>query len=207
MNKPKQSRIRFILFSCHLIICIFFVSGCSALSLIPLTLQEIKLYVVGQRESFSYPLDRVMKAAIYSLQLSGFTIVRVEHFNQKGLINASWKNATVELLMVLPVTPNLTKVTSKIQKDAGFREYSSEEEVFESMRKSLEDERGFDWSQLTRGMSPVHFSPNNDSVVIGYLGPGEETEIMKQHGKWFEIEMMDDHSGFIGLNYLKVKQE
>ncbi len=206
MNKPKQLKIRFILFSCYLIIFVFIVSGCSALSLIPLTLQEIKLYVVGQRESFSYPLDRVMAAAIYSLQLSGFTICRVEHFSQKGLVNASWKNATVELLMV-PVTPSLTKVTSKIQKDAGFREYSSEEEVFESMRKSLEEDRVFGWSQLTRGMSPVHFSPNNDSVVIGYLGPGEETEIMKQQGQWFEIEMMDDHSGFIALKYLKVKQE
>jgi hypothetical protein len=206
VNKPKQSRIRFILFFCHLIICVFFVFGCSALSLIPLTLQEIKLYVFGQQESFSYPIDKVMASAIYSLKLSGFTVFRVEHFNGKGLINASWKNATVELLME-PVTPKLTKVINKIQMDAGFREYSSEEEVFESMRKTLEEERVFDWSQLTRGMSPVHFSPNDDSVVIGYLGPGEETEIMKQQGKWFEIEMMDDHSGFVGLNYLKVKQE
>ena len=97
-----------------LIASIGILNGCAALSVIPVTLKEVKNYIVGQQKSFAYPLDKVMGTSANKLREMDFVILRVESFNEKGFIHAKWHDVDAELYLET-VTPKLTKVKNKIR--------------------------------------------------------------------------------------------
>ena len=109
-----------------LVVLSLLLSGCAVLTAVPVTIKEVKDYVMGRDQSFSYPIDQVLKSTIYNLRQMGFTISRIESFNQKGLIQADWKKTSVKLSMET-ITPKLTKVIVKVKSDNSSREYSSED--------------------------------------------------------------------------------
>jgi len=181
-------------------------SGCSALTAVPLTLNEVKAYVVGQQESFFYPLNQVLVATVYGLRKSGFTRLRVEHFNQKCSIYAKWAETSVKLTLET-VTPKLTKVSSKIHGGRGFRDYSCESALFDEVREILQTEQPLNWKKLTMGMVTVHVSPDENSPVIAYLGSGSEAELIEEQGHWGKVALIDSAAGFVALKYLNPAPE
>jgi len=176
-------------------------SGCSPFALIPVTLREVKNYVVAQEQSFSYPLDRVMGATTHSLSQTGFTLSRIEHFNRKGLILAHWEEMSVKLSLE-SITPGLTKISSRLYRDKTAREFSSEKEIFSHVREILQSERPFHWKEIVRGMVMVHVSPDEKSPVVAYLGPGENADLIDEEGSWGRIALMGDGTGFMKLIHL-----
>lgn len=201
-NKPRASIIA------GLIALSVLLSGCGVFSAIPvpLTINGVKDYVVGQQESFSYPIDQVLESTVYNLNQMGFTITRIERFSQKSLIHATWEDTSVKLSLET-IAPKLTKFTCKVGRGNGSRELSSEKELFCNVRETLKQKQTFGWSELTRGMVTVHLSPDKSSPVIAYLRPGAETELIGDEGEWVKIALMDECSGFIALKHLKIEED
>jgi len=157
---------------------------------------------VGRDQSFSCPLDQVLQSAVHNLRKMGFTISRIESFNQKGLIQADWQMNSVKLSMET-ITPKLTKVIVKVKSDNTSREYSSEDELFANIRETLKEEKEIDWKGLIKGMVTVHLKPDKNSPVIAYLAPGALTDVIDQEGKWVKIGLMDNCTGFIANKHLE----
>jgi len=176
--------------------------ACAVLTAVPVTIKEVKDYVVGRDQSFSSPLDQVLKSSVYNLRKMGFTISRIESFNQKGLVQADWDMTSVKLSMET-ITPKLTKVVAKVKSDTTSREYSSEDELFFNIRETLKDEKEMGWEGLTKGMITVHLKPDMNSPVIAYLAPGALTDVVDQEGPWVKIGLMDNCTGFIASKYLE----
>jgi len=174
--------------------------GCTALSVIPVTLKEVKTYVVGQQKSFAYPLDKVMSTSANTLREMEFVILRVENFNEKGFIHAKWNDVDAELYLET-VTPKLTKVKNKIRKNKKSREYSTEEVLFQSIHNALDQNEPTNLSEITDGMIHVHTSPDSKSPVIAYLGTGEDVEFVEEVGNWARIGLMDSYAGFAESKY------
>lgn len=177
-------------------------SGCAVLTAVPVTIKEVKEYVVGRDQSFSCPLDQVLKSAAHNLSKMGFTISRIESFNKKGLIQADWQMNSVKLSMET-ITPKLTKVIVKVKRNNSSREYSSEDELFANIRETLKEEKEIDWEGLIKGMVTVHLKPDKASPVIAYLAPGALTDVIDQEGKWVKIGLMDNCTGFIANKHLE----
>ncbi|MFH1951440.1 MAG: hypothetical protein ABIL06_07480 [Pseudomonadota bacterium] len=176
-------------------------AGCEFFAAVPFTIYEIKTYLVGKEESFSYPLNQVLDATVYNLDRMGFDIERVERFNQMGLIYAVWKGTSVSLSMET-ITPNLTKVVCVFKRPDTMREYSSEKELYNNIRDTMKLAKIPDRKTVFKGMVTVHLSMNSDSPVIAYLGRGAKAEIVSRKGEWAEIALMDNCTGYIAFRYL-----
>jgi hypothetical protein len=185
------------------VVLLFFLilSGCAVLTAVPVTIKEVKDYVVGRDQSFSFPLDQVLKSSVQNLRKMGFTISRIESFNQKGLVQADWEMTSVKLSMET-ITPKLTKVIVKVKSDNTSREYSSEDELFANIRETLKEEKEIDWKGLVKGMITVHLKPDKSSPVVAYLAPGTLADVFDQEGSWVKIGLMDNCTGFIDNKHL-----
>ena len=156
---------------------------------------------MGQEESFSYPLDRVLAAAACCLKQSGFTLVRIERFNRKGMIEAAWLDTGV-ILRLDTVTPGLTKVRSKIRRSDAMREFSSEQEIFNRIRSTLEQGGPVRWKEAVFGMVAVHLGPDKKSPVLAWFGPGAKAGVIREQGPWAVVSLMDGGSGYILKRYV-----
>ena len=83
-KKPTQWKFIVLIIS-----SVYILNGCAAISVVPVTLKEVKDYAFGQQQSFGYPLEKVLKATVLELRQMEFTIKRIEAFNHKGLIFAN----------------------------------------------------------------------------------------------------------------------
>jgi len=162
--------------------------------------------VVGQQESFSYPLNQVLEAAVFDLREMGFSIFRIEKFNQNGLIRAQWQDTSVSASLET-ITPRLTKVTCKLHRDHAAREYSSEEELFTTIRERLKQGQTFNWEELVAGMAKIHTASNENSPVVGYVATGAEVEIIEEEGEWCKVALMDNFRGYMRLKHLGSAKE
>jgi hypothetical protein len=180
---------------------VLFGTGCAFFGAIPFTLSEMKAYLAGKEESLSYPLDPVLQAAVLNLDRMGFNIERVERFNQKGLVYATWQGTSASLSME-SITPNLTKVICTFKRPDTMRGYSSEKELYNNIRDTLKLKELPDRKTLFKNMVAVHHSKDNNSPVIAYLGRGSQTEIISRSGEWAEIALMDKCTGYIAFRYL-----
>ena len=180
---------------------VMFGTGCGFFGAIPFTLSEMKAYLAGKEESLSYPLDPVLQATVFNLDRMGFDIKRVESFNQKGLVYATWQGNSATLSME-SITPKLTKVICTFKRSDTMREYSLEKELYNNIRDTLKLKESPQSKTLLKKMAPVHRAKDNSSSVIAYLGRGSKTEIISRSGEWAEIALMDNCTGFIAFRYL-----
>jgi hypothetical protein len=176
------------------------------LAAVPVTLKEVKNYIVGQQKSFAHPLDKVMVTSANTLREMEFVILRIETFNQKGFIHAKWQDVDAELYLET-VTPKLTKVKNKIRGRKKSREYSTEEVFFQSVNTALNQNEATNLNEITDGMIRVHISPENNSPVIAYLGTGEDVEFVEEVGVWSRIGLMDEYAGFAESKYFHKKSD
>ena len=199
-------------FMCRAIDGIFLVAsigilyGCTALTAVPVTLKEVKDYVLGQQKSFAHPLDKVMVTSANKLQEMDFVILRIENFNEKGFIHAKWHDVDAEFYLET-VTPKLTKVKNKIRGRNKSREYSTEQALFQSVHNALNQNEALNLNEITDGMIRVHISPDNNSPVIAYLETGEDVEFVEEVGVWTRIGLMDGYGGFAESKYFYEKAD
>ncbi len=179
-------------FAAIMIFFLCFLSGCSIYSAIPVTLKEVKDYTVGQQKSYSYSLNEVLVATCFCLKKAGFSIVRIENFNQKGLVHGNCEDTSIKFSLDA-VTPNLTKISSKIYLGSGFRDYSSEKTLFNNIETFLQRGTLKEWSRIIKGMSTVYISPDVNSPAIAYILPGTN----QKQGEWVSISLMDGYSGYV----------
>ena len=171
-------------------------AGCGRLSLIPVTLKEVKDFAFGQDQSFSYPLSEVLAAMAESLANAGFQLERIEYFNEAGHIEARWRQTDVAIELE-SITPRATKAMGRISSDSISREYSLEETIFENVENALKADRVPDLKTLVEGMSKVHMAPEANSPVVAYLGQGATVKVVSQDSHWLEISLQNGYSGYI----------
>jgi len=178
--------------------------GCSALFLVPVTLKEVKDYVSEREQSFSHPLRDVVASAGYSLKQLDFKMKRIEYLGNQGLIRAIAKEAEVTLHLY-SVTSNLTRMKSKISTREGIRYFSTEEELFNKIRKVLAKDRLPRFRDAGKEMTPVYIKPDIKASVIAYLATGEKVDINGDYRnpEWNEIEIKSGVVGYIAANHVK----
>ena len=178
-----------------------FVFGCGSASVVS-PIQGIKQYIVSKEQTYSYPMNQVMAAFVLSLKNSGFLISSIESFNKKTRIRARWQDINVNI-MLFEVTPAMTKAKGRIIKAKGSREFSIEKGIFDQTQRILDQNRRLDWNQLTAGMVKVYKAPNENSEVLAYFGTGAYMDIIKDHGTWAEVYLMDGVHGYVIKKYIK----
>lgn len=151
----------------------YLLTGCAAYTVLPVTLQELKHYVVEQEESYPHPLRAVVRAAACSLQELEFKIERIEISDRQAYMAAFWGETRVRMEFVA-ITPTFTRIESRMTKKSTWRDYASEKELFLTVRRSLdgEGEVSYRWSRAVRGMVPLYFHPESGAAIIAYLSPG-----------------------------------
>lgn len=178
--------------------------GCSALFLVPVTLKEVKDYVSKREQSFSHPLRDVVVSAGYSLKQLDFKMKRIEYIGNKGLIQASAKQTEVAIHLYA-VTANLTRMKSKISTKKGIRYFSTEEELFNQIRKVLANDRPPRFRDVGSEMTPVYIKPDIKSSVVAYLATGEKVDLNEAYRnlEWNEIAMKSGAIGYIAASHIK----
>lgn len=180
----------------------FLLQGCSIYSAIPVALDEFKDLVFSREQSYSYPVNNVLKATVFNLNKMGFVLGRIEHYKEKGLVHADWEDTRVKI-KIESITPTLTKVSCSVWRWESAREHSSEDALFDNIRDTLKGDLEVNWDDLTGHMALVHLKADETSPIIAYLGPGEKAEIISKQDGWGEIELMGLYTGYIPLEYLQ----
>ncbi len=201
MNIQTYHRKTSILISS--VLFLFSTWGCSALFLVPVTLKEVKDYVSERKQSFSNPLDEVLVSTGYSLKALDFELKRIEYVGSRGLIHASAKDTVVHLNFDA-VTPNLTRMRSKINTRNGIRYFSSEDELFNQIRAELTAERKRSFKKIGEGMTPVYLKQDIKSKVVAFFASGEEVKIsVEEHpNRWISVRLKSGGSGYIDKRHI-----
>lgn len=167
----RLSGFRLILAGIILLIA-YILSGCAAYTAIPVSLQELKHYVVEQQESYPHPLRPVVRAAACSLQQLKFKIERIEISDRQAYLTAFWGETRVRLEFEM-ITPTLTRIENRIIREKTWRDYASEKELFLSVRRTLDVDGGScRWQRAVGGMIPLYYHPESGAAIIAYLAPG-----------------------------------
>ncbi len=184
-GEGRVSRLRLLLAGAILLVSWLLSSGCGVYSAVPVTLQEIKHYVVEQEESYSAPLRRVVRAAAAGLEELRFVVDRVECDEHRGYLAAHWRKDRVTLKFTA-ITPTLTKVENRILKDGGWRDFASEKELFAAVHRALEDgaERTRAWQRAVRRLVPLHQQPEPGATVVAWIRPEVAVRVDPETSRW-----------------------
>ncbi len=159
-------------------------SGCGAYSALPVTLQELKHYVVEQEESYPSDLRSTVRAAEAGLSGLEFNVDRIELSDNRGYIAAHWRETRVSLEFTA-ITPHLTRVENRILKSGNWRDYSSEKELFTAVRRALDNRRETldSWQRAVRRMVPLHYRPEPGAAVVAWVRPETTIKIDKESSR------------------------
>lgn len=188
-------------------VCVLFVS-CSPLLLIPVSVKEIKDYVLESEASFSEPVPAVLAGAGFSLKQLDFDLKRVELFADHGRIKAEAEDTAV-YLQFDAVTPRLTRMRCKISTKKGLRYFSSEEELFKRIHTVLSEKPGPGLKDICRGMATAFIEPDIGSRVVAYFAREEEIAIDndRQHPDWSRVMLGSGKTAYISKKNIEVKAD
>lgn len=186
----------------------YILSGCSVYTALPVTLQELKHYVVEQEESYPQPLRPVVQAAVCSLRQLEFKVKRIEISDNQAYIAAFWGETRVRLEFIA-VTPTLTRIESRMFKESAWRDFASEKELFYSVRRALDDEDGLcRWQRAVRGMVPLFYHPESGASIVAYLAPGFSIRISEAESlppRWAAVSLELGGFAFLDKNSYSLK--
>lgn len=187
----------------------YILSGCAAFTAIPVTLQELKYYVVEQQESYPYSLRPVVRAAACSLQQFEFKIERIEISDCRAYLTAFWGETRVRL-EVEAITPTLTRIESRIIRESAWRDYASEKELFLSVRRILDGDGGGScrWQRAVRGMVPLYYHPESGAAIVAYLAPGLSISISEGESRpprWAAVSLKLGGVAYLDQNTYSLK--
>lgn len=162
----------------------YLLTGCAAYTALPVTLQELKHYVVEQEESYPQPLRAVVRAATCTLKELEFKIERIEVGDHQAYMTAGWGETHVRLEFV-EITPTFTRIESRMIKENNWRDYASEKELFLTVRRILDGEKEAPncWSRAVRGMVPLSSRPESGAAIIAYLSPDFSIELNERESR------------------------
>jgi SH3-like domain-containing protein len=180
-------------------------SGCGVYSAVPVTLQEIKHYVVEQEETYPANLRRVVRASVAGLEGLQFSVDRIELDERRGYIVAHWQKNQVKLTFTA-ITPTLTKVENRILKDGSWRDFASEKGLFAAVHRALDDSRGrLDaWQRAVRRMVPLHQRPESGATVVAWIRPELEVKVDTEASpspRWAAIALKMGGLGYLDQEF------
>ncbi len=187
----------------------YILSGCSVYTALPVTLQELKHYVVEQEESYPQPLRPVVQAAVCSLRQLEFKVKRIEISDNQAYIAAFWGETRVRLEFIA-VTPTLTRIESRMFKESAWRDFASEKELFSSVRRALDGESGelCRWQRAVRGMVPLFYHPESGASIVAYLAPGFSISVSEAKSlppRWAAISLELGGFAYLDKNCYSLK--
>ncbi len=187
----------------------YILSGCAAYTVLPVTLQELKHYVVEQQESYPHSVRPVVRAAVCSLHQLEFKIERIEISDHQAYIKAFWGETRVRLEFAA-ITPTLTRIENRMIRESAWRDYASEKELFLSVRRILDGEgRGScRWQWAVRGMVPLHFHPESGAAIVAYIAPGLSISTYNEESlspRWAAIALELGGFGYLDKNTYSLK--
>ena len=221
MKKSKSDKTKiegerlslFRLFLGGLILLVAYIlSGCAVYTALPVTLQELKHYVVEQQESYPHSLRPVVRAAVCSLHQLEFKIERIEISDHQAYLAAFWGETRVRLEFEA-ITPTLTRIESRMIRESAWRDYASEKELFLSVRRTLDGESSrvsCRWRRVVRDMVPLYCHPESGAAIIAYLSPGLSISINEsefQTPRWAAITLELGGFAYLDKNTYSLKPE
>ena len=200
MEKLKRSNYqerKSVLTALQIIVLLFFIiPGCTYYSAVPLTMKEVKDYVIEKEESLSCTLELLAANSVDVMKRIHFEPSRIEMGGDRGLVTGSCKSMTVELRFD-SITPTLTKMRGKIMDSNDVRQFSIENAFFENVKKAVSMKRRLKMQELARGMTPVFLKADRGSTAIAYISEGERVDIIEQGEEWTEIGLVAVGRGYI----------
>ena len=184
-----------------LCIALMLMQGCSALSVVPFTLKEMKDYMTTQEECFVESFNKVAMASALSLKQLHFRLDRFELIEGVAVIEGTW-NETSVFLKVEAITPGLTKVRSRIIKEDVDRQFSTETALFEAIESSLV-QGNVSMSDVVSHMAPIRLTPDEHGKIIAYISDGVEVKSINEKGEWKKISLELGQSGYLHKKWLK----
>jgi len=186
-------------------------SGCGVYSAVPVTLQEIKHYVVEQEQSYPAPLRRVVRSAVAGLEELRFDVDRIEVDDHHGYLAAHWQKRRVTLSFTA-VTPTLTKVESRILKDGSWRDFASEKELFSAVHRALDDTRGrqLAWQRAVRRLVPLHQRSEPGATVVAWIRPAIAVKVDPEASRpprWAAIALKIGGLGYLDQEFYPLSKE
>ena len=193
-----------------ILLVVYILSGCAAYTALPVTLQELKHYVVEQQESYPYSLRPVVRAAVCSLRQLEFKIERIEISDHQAYLKAFWGETRVRLEFAA-ITPTLTRVENRMIRESTWRDYASEKELFLSVRRTLDDKEGrlYCWQRAVRGMVPLYLHPESGAAIVAYISPGLSISTSDEEPlppRWAAIALELGGFGYLDKNTYSLKQ-
>jgi hypothetical protein len=186
-------------------------SGCSVYSAVPVSLQEIKHYVVEQEESYPNDLRSVVRASVAGLEELKFDLDRVELSTNRGYIAAHWKNTRVTLKFTA-ITPTFTRVENRILKEGRWRDYASEKELFTTVHRALDDGKrvSLAWQRAVRRLVPLHYRPESGATVVAWIRPGVTVEIDRESSslpRWSAVTLEMNGVAYLDQQNYRLDEE
>lgn len=186
-------------------------SGCGVYSAVPVSLQEIKHYVLEQEESYPGDLHRVVRASVAGLEELKFDLDRIEMSADRGYIAAHWQNTRVSLKFTA-ITPTFTRVENRILKDGRWRDYASEKELFTAVRRALDGNREVRvaWQRAVRQLVPLHYRPESGAAVVAWVRPGVQVKIDREASalpRWSAVVLEMDGFAYLDQESYRLDEE
>ena len=220
MNGNKPCEIEFggerlsclrLLLALLVLLLAWLLSGCGVYSAVPVSLQEIKHYVLEQEASYPADLHHVVRASVAGLDELKFDLDRIEMSTERGYIAAHWQNTQVSLEFTA-ITPTFTRVESRILKDGRWRDYASEKELFTAVRRALDDNRGVGaaWQRAVRQLVPLHYRPESGATVVAWIRPGVQVEVDREASvlpRWSAVELKMDGYAYLDRESYRLDEE
>ena len=179
-----------------LVLALLFTSGCSYYSAVPLTLKEVKDYVIEKEESVSFPLRTAVVHSVRAMKSLDFEPSRIEMSGEKGMAKGACGSLKIELNFD-SITPSLTRIRARIVDSGSRRRFSAEDAFFGAVKEGLSGKTGIDMREMTRGLTPVYFKADSKTPTVAYIGHGERIAIVESRDEWTEIALVSAGSGYV----------
>ena len=196
-EKQKNRWILFIIFG----VIIIFMQGCTVLSVVPVTLKEIKDYLITQEKCFAKPVDRVVVASVCSLKKLNFNLKRVEINGEHALIVGGWRDNSVQI-RIDEITPGLSKVSSRVVTKDFDRQFASEDALFEVIEATFVQDN-LVISDFVSHLAPVYLGPDEKSKVVAYVGDRIDVKSIDGNEAWKQISLEIAENGYIQKKWLR----
>ncbi len=208
-NEGERLSLFRLLLGGMILLVAYILSGCSAYTALPVTLQELKHYVVEQQESYPHSMRPVVRATVCSLQQLEFKIERIEVGDRQAYLAAYWGETRVRLKFVA-ITPTLTRIESRMIRESTWRDYASEKELFLSVRRTLDGGEGilYRWQRAVKGMVPLYYHPESGAAIVAYLLPGLSISISEKESqppRWAAVALELGGFAYLDKNTYSLK--
>ncbi len=171
--------------------------GCSAISVIPTGLKEIKEIIAGKEWAVNKDILTVEKAMIVTMKRAGFTIEKVFCMGGTGGIDGRSNDMLIHTEFEA-VSPKMTRLTVKARREGSIiQDNAVSKGLLKGLEEVLWDESWRNYAPILKGMNEIFYEKAKDADILGYIRPGVPFDLIGQEGNWTQIELFKGVRGYI----------